>query len=439
MGRIKGYLAGRIRCIHPDWKYIHMNEAKDEHYLRAVTELGNTHRIIASEDIYSQSGVKLVATGVLITGKLYDRLVNHVLLKPLDMSLSSEEAIDVETIWNDTANLIPGNNRLGRMVDIIDKGVPLQKVICAIKLPVPLAFKLLVARERFSDTYFHSLSILIMNVYLASCDGMSPKELGNIAVASLFHDIGMMHIDPALFDPNHKMNRDERRHLYTHPLTAYLLLREFSELPETIAEAVLEHHETMDGRGYPRGLSGKKISRYGQILSISEVYARALKPGSTAEQWLEIETMLKINFKQFGSKLIGYLGALRDETDVTSGSKESKELETQVRRIAQFFTDFEQHENVGNTGKIFNFACSRLKDLKLVLLEAGFNPHNPEELIQRFTDDPECKSGYAPLLKEIFWQLNALILDISRHWPDMAKDDQENAWLGVIEQTLIPA
>ncbi|MGA7595454.1 MAG: hypothetical protein WCA64_09705, partial [Gallionella sp.] len=83
-----------------------MNEPTEQHYLRAVTELGDTRRIVASKDIYSESGIKLVASGVLITGKLYDRLVNHVLMKPLDMSLSSDETIDVETIWNDTSGLI---------------------------------------------------------------------------------------------------------------------------------------------------------------------------------------------------------------------------------------------------------------------------------------------------------------------------------------------
>jgi hypothetical protein len=75
-----------------------MNKTTEQHYLRAVTELGDTHRIIASQDIYSRSGVKLVATGVHITGKLYDRLVNHMLLKPIDISLSSKKTIDVETI-----------------------------------------------------------------------------------------------------------------------------------------------------------------------------------------------------------------------------------------------------------------------------------------------------------------------------------------------------
>jgi HD-GYP domain-containing protein (c-di-GMP phosphodiesterase class II) len=413
-----------------------MDETKDEHYLRAVTELGDMRMITASQDIYSRNGIKLVASGVHITSTLYDRLVNHVLLKPLDMSLTSEAAVSATTIWSDASSLIPGNDRLKRMVEIIDQGINLQDVIATIKLPDPLAFKLMVARERFPEIYQHSLAIMIMSVYLACCDKMNMRGLGYIAIASLFHDIGILHIDPALFVPNHKMTPEERRHLYTHPLTAYMLLREFPDFPLTISEAVLEHHETLDGRGYPRGLSGKKISRYGQILAVAEVSARALRPDSTAEQWREIETLLKLNFRQYGSGLIGYLGKLRGEADTPASLKEPVKLDEQVMTIARLFSDFEQYENADKRSDIFDFARARLEDLRLVLLEAGFNPHNPQELLQRFSDDPECKPDYGPLLKEIFWQLNALVLDISRHWPDKARTDRESGWLDMIEQVL---
>ncbi|MGA7595368.1 MAG: hypothetical protein WCA64_09270 [Gallionella sp.] len=151
---------------------------------------------------------------------------------------------------------------------------------------------------------------------------------------------------------------------------------------------------------------------------------------------MEIENMLKINFKQYGRKLIGYLAVLGEDADATARPQVSEELDEQARKIAQFFTDFEQLENANNRSEIFDFARSRLDDLRLILLEAGFNPRNPEELIQRFKDDPECKSGYAPLLKEIFWQLNALVLDISRHWPDKTRTEKEIPWLGMIEQVM---
>ena len=67
-----------------------MHELQDDHYLRAVTDLGDTHKIVASHDIYSQSGIKLVAAGIHITGDLYERLVMHKFLQPLDMRRRQE-------------------------------------------------------------------------------------------------------------------------------------------------------------------------------------------------------------------------------------------------------------------------------------------------------------------------------------------------------------
>lgn len=420
-----------------------MNELRDEHYLRAVTELGDTHKIVANQDIYSKSGLKLVASGVAISSNLYERLVNHVLLKPLDMSVSSEDMVDAETLWSDAKILILENSKLGKMVEMIDKGFPLRKGILSIKLPSPLAFKLMVAREKYPDLYQHSLSIMIMSVYLARCDGMDLNEEGYVATAALFHDIGLMHIDPGLLDSNHLMSVDERRHLYAHPLTAYLLLLEFPELPRYIAEAVLDHHERMDGRGYPRGLRDKKISRYGQILAVAEVSAKTLEPGSPVKQWQKLELMLKLNSKQYGNGLIGFISSLRDaDVDDDEKVKQSDpgELAAQVVLIVKLFEDFYQNSDVDENNEIYNFAQIRLAGLKLDLLAAGFDSGNPEELIQHFADDPECMSEYGMLLKEIIWQFNSLTLDISRNWPDVElTKKKENAWLGNMKLLLMAA
>lgn len=51
-----------------------MNKLQDQHYLRAVTELGDTRKIVANCDIYSQGGIKLVASGIHITSDLYERI-----------------------------------------------------------------------------------------------------------------------------------------------------------------------------------------------------------------------------------------------------------------------------------------------------------------------------------------------------------------------------
>lgn len=419
-----------------------MSESTDEHYLRAVTDLGDTRKIIASRDIYSKNGMLLVAAGVSITSALYERLVHHVLLEPVDRSLTAEDMVDTEMLWRDTQSVIAKNAKLKKLLAILNKGSSLRQTIVAIKLPGPLAFKLTVAREKFLPIYQHSLAILIVSVYLARNDGMVPNEEGYVAEAALFHDMGLLHIDPALLAPEHKMTSEERRHLYVHPLTAYLMLREFPELHSSIADAVLAHHERMDGRGYPRGLHGDKISRYGQILAIAEVAALAFEPGASPRQWQKLEVMLKLNFRQYGNGLIGFLSVLReaDEAKTMPSPEEQDELVTQVGLIAKLFEDFDRHAASAGSDEIYAFAQTRLTALKLELLDAGFDPLHPGELIQRFSADAECMLEYEPLLQETLWQFKTLALDIWRHWEEKVGGDNsqsekpEYAWLNMMER-----
>lgn len=72
-----------------------MPELNDQHYLQAVTELGNTRRIIADRDIYSQSKMKLISSGMHINSQLYDRLIKHKLLE-LDKALSIDNMLSTE-------------------------------------------------------------------------------------------------------------------------------------------------------------------------------------------------------------------------------------------------------------------------------------------------------------------------------------------------------
>ena len=248
-----------------------MEKPQDQHYLRAVTELGDARKIVAHSDIYAQNGIKLVAAGFHITSELYERLVMHKMLPQLDMALAIENMLDQKTILQDTLDLIHANDKLKKMADTLGGDDRYRRIILAIQLPAPLAFKLTLAREKFPRIYQHSLLLLIISVYLAHCDGMNAQEQEWMAMAALFHDIGLLHIDPALLEPSHVMSTEERRHLYAHPLTAYLLLCEFTELPRQIADAVLEHHERMDGSGYPQGLKGEAILIEARIIAVADV------------------------------------------------------------------------------------------------------------------------------------------------------------------------
>jgi hypothetical protein len=422
------------------------HEVNNDHYLRAITELGDSRKIVAACDIYSQSGIKLVAADFQITSELYDRLVKHKLLLPLDKAMSSDNVLDSACILADVLELIERNDKLGQVAQVIGRGNSYRQIINNIRLPAPLAFKLTVAREKFPRIYQHSLLLMVIGVYLARCDRMGAHDDVNVAMAALFLDIGLLHVDPRLLESAHVMNPAERRHLYAHPLTAYLLLCEFPELPKSIANAVLEHHERMDGSGYPRGIGGEKISRYGQILAVTVLAAKAYDSDNPRVPWSKLDVMLRLNSRKFGQGLIGHLNIFREERAATpSSANEQARLVEQARLIAGLFEDFNRYSDALCSDPMFSFAKSRLDELRMNMFDAGFDPRNPEGLIQLFMDDPEAIAEYAPLLEEAIWQFKSLLLDISRQWPEAIEksggepEEPERIWLSEMRRALSKA
>lgn len=399
-------------------------ETHNEHFIKAVTELGDTRKIIASCDIHSASGMKLVAAGVRITSSLYESLIKHKLLPQLEMAVSMEDALDNEAILSDLHGISLKNEKLKVILEKIDETSSYQKIVRGIPLPAPLAFKLTVAREKYLNIYEHSLLLTVMSLYLSICDKRSLPEKQWVATAALFHDIGLLHIDPALLDPSHQMSNEERRHLYAHPLTAYLLLSEFPELNGEIAEAVLEHHERMDGRGYPRGLHGEKISRYGQILAVAELAAKSFDPYHPVSQWKKLDVMLKLNSKQYGPGLIGHLTTLRNllPQDKSDGDYDADIQIAKVKLISMLFEDFDEYADAAVNDPIIGFATKRLVALRVDLLSAGFDPHEPDSLIQMLSSDQDCVQDYAHLLEEAVWQFKSLLLEVARLWPEKAEN-----------------
>jgi len=424
------------------------SDAHNEHFIKAVTELGDTRKIVANCDIHSESGMKLVAAGVRITSSLYDSLVKHKLLPQLEMAVSMEDSLDNNAILSDIHEISLKNDKLKVILEKIDETSSYQKIVRSIPLPVPLAFKLTVAREKYRDIYEHSLLLTVMCLYLSICDKKTLQERQWITTAALFHDIGLLHIDPALLDPSHQMSNEERRHLYAHPLTAYLLLSEFPELNGEIAEAVLEHHERMDGRGYPRGLHGEKISRYGQILAVAELVAKSFDSDQANSQWKKLDVILKLNSKQYGAGLIGHLTTLHNllPRAESANDYDADTLIASVKLISMLFDDFDQHADAAVSDPVIGFATKRLVSLRVDLLSAGFDPHEPDSLIQMLGSDQESVQDYAHLLEEAVWQFKSLLLEVARLWPEKAEQctQQKNSdagckWMSELNFKLLAA
>jgi HD-GYP domain-containing protein (c-di-GMP phosphodiesterase class II) len=129
-------------------------------------------------------------------------------------------------------------------------------------------------------------------------------ELGN---ACLLHEIGMFKLPAELRRSPKTLSPEERKAMETHTVLGYRVLKGFSA-PENVALASLEHHERIDGSGYPRALSTPKITDYALIIAVvcsydAMVSRRPFKPG-TLDGHAGILDLAQKNRKQYDEKVL---------------------------------------------------------------------------------------------------------------------------------------
>lgn len=100
--------------------------------------------------------------------------------------------------------------------------------------------------------------------------GLGRDVIDNIRMAGNIHDIGKMSVPAEVLVKPTKLSAIEMQLMRAHPQTGYDILK-VADLPYPIAETVLQHHERLDGSGYPRGLKGAEILIEACILSVADV------------------------------------------------------------------------------------------------------------------------------------------------------------------------
>jgi hypothetical protein len=98
-------------------------------------------------------------------------------------------------------------------------------------------------------------------------------------LAGLLHDLGEMYIDPQYgeADADRTLDFQSYQQLVVHPHIGHLLLLQLTDYPKALSRAVAEHHERLDGSGYPHALQRDGVSPLGRMLAVSEAALGALR------------------------------------------------------------------------------------------------------------------------------------------------------------------
>ena len=397
------------------------------HYLRELTDMADRRTVVAGAAIYNDKGIKLVEKGARIDSRLYDRLVQHKLREPIDRHLQIENPVDVAALLAAGQALVETSLLPNLLAQALGSGARLLAPLRSMPLPSSMACRLTVMREQRPELFQHSLQMMMVAIFLGLRSGLAERECTALAAAGLLHDLGVLHMDPAWSDPEHKVVGAQRKHLVAHPITAMLMIRDTGAYPQSVEIAVLEHHERMDASGYPRSLAGKDITPLGRILLLAEVVAAFYeKFDDMPAQRLSL--MLRLNHRKFPSALVAFiLPLLQEEVARDSALMPlGDDVPEQIALLAEAFARWDTLKAALPAGPqpapdgAFAYADARLQALQKVLLEAGSHPRQQHDLLPQLRGDAVGLAEVGLVAREALWQLQTLINACHGRWPRLA-------------------
>lgn len=154
--------------------------------------------------------------------------------------------------------------------------------------------------------YSHSVNVGIYSAALGMALGLKRDQLVDLGIGAMLHDIGKTQIPLEILNKPGKLTDEEYAVMKEHSSIGYYLLKDIPDIPLLSAHCALQHHERLDGTGYPRALKGDQIHLYGQIVGVADVYDaltsdRVYRKGFLPHVALEI---LFTSTGQFDSDLI---------------------------------------------------------------------------------------------------------------------------------------
>lgn len=247
------------------------------HALATILEASETKRIIASHDIFDLSGIKLWAKNQPVSQQLQRKLLDRQLRQPLESCLMVEDGVTPHSLVQSLKQVLTQDTPLTTL--LLRHSEKLVRE--AMQIPLHSVAQLLLTAAQVSrpETFEHAVQAMALNGALMLEHGGGTHDLRLAMLCGLLHDLGEMYIAPEFSeaDADRTLDFHNYQQLVVHPHVGYLLITQLTNYPPVVARAVAEHHERLDGSGYPHGLQRGQISPQGMLLAVTEAALNVLR------------------------------------------------------------------------------------------------------------------------------------------------------------------
>jgi len=235
--------------------------------------------MILAKTIYTDDGRVLLSEGVELKEQYIARLVDCNILKVYVEDEISDGVVVKDVISEKTRletkmlvrNIMEDCKAKAQFESEAVKEA-VQRIIDELIENPHIIYNLSDIRSMDNYTFSHSVNVCVLSLITGIRLGMTQPELICIGTGSILHDVGKVAVSEQLLKKPCELDDDEFEEIKKHTIYGYDIVKRSEGISPESQIVVLEHHERMDGSGYPLGLKGECIHPFSKIVAVADVY-----------------------------------------------------------------------------------------------------------------------------------------------------------------------
>ncbi|EGW36138.1 HD-GYP domain-containing protein [Desulfosporosinus sp. OT] len=236
---------------------------------------------ILGKTIFSSSGRVLLGKGVKLTplyiAKLRDMGISILYIEDdrfddviVEDVISEENRRQAMGILEKSMRAV----RLGKNLDGFELKKIISKIVEEILFKKDILVNMMDMRSFDNQIFAHSVNVCVLSTVLGKAMFLDREKLDTLAIGAILHDTGKVQLDQKLFNEAANLTPEEIELVKTHTILGFEDLRKRKDLSLVVAHIAFQHHEHMNGTGYPRHLKEGEIHPLAQIVAIADLYDR---------------------------------------------------------------------------------------------------------------------------------------------------------------------
>lgn len=294
------------------------------------------------EDVLTSFGSVLLQKGKIISSKELD-ILQAFLIPSVKLDNGAADPVTSEESGDEAASsaksqvpVTPLLREYEKMVEVLrvifnshvmGQGLPIMDIRVQLERLLKLidSYKVLTFMPRAfpeNDYLLHNSVESSMTSYLiAQWIGLPQKEWMQVSLAGLLKDIGNVRIDKGILYKPTALTQDEKEEMKRHTVLGYQLLKNVAALNEGAKLAALQHHEKIDGSGYPLGIDASKIHPYAKVVAIADIFHAMTLNKSYRKATSPYVVLEQLMTESFGKLDAGYVRTFVEKvTQINNGT-----------------------------------------------------------------------------------------------------------------------